>query len=123
MKIISIILLVLFAITATAQDNAPKDQRTAGDELKLASKTFYIGTGLLLAGVLVVVATANLEYADTDTDLTGWYIGAGIAAVGLIFVAVSASHYKKAGVKLNKSEKHALNIKTSRDGVTLAMKF
>ena len=122
MKTITIILLVLFTVTATAQ-KIPKDQRTAGDELKLASKNFYIGFGLVLTGVLVAAATAKLQYAETDTDLTGVYIGTGIAAVGIIFAAVASSHYKKAGVKLNKSEKHALKIKTSRDGVTLAMKF
>ena len=122
MKIISIILLVLFALSATAQ-KIPKDQRTAGDELKLASKNYYIGFGLMLAGVLVAAATASIQYEETNTNLTGIYIGAGIAAVGIIFVAVASSHYKKAGVKLNKSEKHALKIKTSRDGITLAMKF
>ena len=122
MKTISIILLVLFALSATAQ-KIPKDQRTAGDELKLASKNYYIGFGLMLAGVLVAAATANLEYEETDTNLTGVYIGAGIAAVGVIFIAIGSSNIKKAGVKLNKSEKHALKIKTSRVGVTLALKF
>ena len=124
MKIISIILLVLFTVTATAQ-KIPKDQRTAGDELKLASKNYYIGFGLVLAGGLVAVATANLHYDETehDNNLTGVYIGVGIATVGIVFVAIGTANIKKAGVKLNKSEKHALKIKTSRDGVTLAMKF
>ena len=124
MKIITIILLVLFAITATAQ-KIPKDQRTAGDELKLASTNYYIGFGLVLAGGLVAVATGNLHKDDNnfENNLTGVYIGAGIAAVGIVFVALASSHYKKAGVKLNKSEKHALKIRTSRDGVTLALKL
>ena len=124
MKIISIILIVLFALSATAQ-KIPKDQRTAGDEFKLASTKYYIGFGLVLAGGLVAVATADLHKDDNnfDNDLTGVYIGAGIATVGFVFVAVASSHIKKAGVKLNKSENHALKIKTSRDGVTLAMKF
>lgn len=124
MKIISIILIVLFALSATAQ-KIPKDQRTAGDEFKLASTNYYIGFGLVLAGGLVAVATADLHKDDNnfDNDLTGVYIGAGIATVGFVFVAVASSHIKKAGVKLNKAEKHALKIKTSRDGVTLAMKF
>ena len=124
MKTITIILLVLFAITATAQ-KIPKDQRTAGDELKLASKNYYIGFGLMLAGGLVAVATAHLQEDNTeyDTDLTGVYIGAGIATVGFVFIAIASSHIRKAGMKLNNSEKHALKIKTSRDGVTLAMKF
>jgi len=124
MKIISIILIVLFALSATAQ-KIPKDQRTAGDELKLASKNFYIGFGLVLTGGLVAVTTANLHKDDAqfENNLTGVYIGAGIAAVGVIFIAIGSSNIKKAGVKLNKSEKHALKIKTSRDGVTLAMKF
>ena len=122
MKIIIIILLVLIAVTSTAQ-KIPKDQRTAGDEFKLASTNFYIGFGLVLAGGLVAVATADLQEDNTeyDTDLTGVYIGAGIATVGFVFIAVASSHIKKAGVKLNNSEKHALKIKTSRDGVTLAM--
>jgi len=79
----------------------------------------------MIAGGLVAVATADLQEDNTeyDTDLTGVYIGAGIATVGFVFIAVASSHIKKAGVKLNKSEKHALKIKTSRDGVTLAMKF
>jgi hypothetical protein len=124
MKIISIILIVLFALSATAQ-KIPKDQRTAGDELKLASNNYYIGFGLILAGGLVAVATANLHIDDNnfDNNLTGVYIGAGIATAGVIFLAIGTSNIKKAGVKLNKSEKHALKIKTSRDGVTLAMKF
>ena len=122
MKIIAIILLVLIAGTATAQ-KIPKDQRTAGDELKLASKNSYIGFGIMLTGVLVAATTASLEYEESDTNLSGIYIGAGIAAVGIVFVAIGASHYKKAGLKLNKSEKHALRIKTSREGITLAMKF
>ena len=124
MKIISIILIVLFALSATAQ-KIPKDQRTAGDELKLASINYYIGFGLVLAGGLVAVATADLHKDDNnfDNNLTGVYIGAGIATVGFVFIVVASSHIKKAGVKLNKSEKHALKIKTSRDGVTLAMKF
>ena len=42
MKIITIILLVLIAVTSSAQ-KIPKDQRTAEDEIKLASKNFYIG--------------------------------------------------------------------------------
>jgi len=124
MKIISIILIVLFALSATAQ-KIPKDQRTAGDELKLASTNYYIGFGLVLVGGLVAVATADLHKDDNNlhNNLTGVYIGAGIATVGFVFVAVASSHIKKAGVKLNQSEKHALKIKTSRDGVTLAMKF
>ena len=124
MKIISIILIVLFALSATAQ-KIPKDQRTAGDELKLASTNYYIGFGLVLVGGLVAVATADLHKDDNNfhNNLTGVYIGAGIATVGFVFVAVASSHIKKAGVKLNKSEKHALKIKTSRNGVTLAMKF
>ena len=80
MKIISIILIVLFALSATAQ-KIPKDQRTAGDEFKLASTNFYIGFGLVLAGGLVAVATSDLHKDDNnfDNDLTGLYIGAGIA--------------------------------------------
>ena len=124
MKIISIILIVLFALSATAQ-KIPKDQRTSGDEFKLASKNYYIGFGLMLTGGLVAVATANLHKDDNnfDNDLTGIYIGAGIATVGIVFIGVATSHMKKAGVKLNKSEKHTLQIMTSRDGVTLAVKF
>ena len=122
MKTITIILLVLIAVTSTAQ-KIPKDQRTAGDEIKLAYKNYYIGFGLMIAGGLVAVATADLQKKEYDTDLTGVYIGAGIATVGFVFIAIASSHIKKAGVKLNKSEKHALKIKTSRDGVTLAMKF
>ncbi len=124
MKIISILLIVMFALSATAQ-KIPRDQRTAGDEFKLASKNFYIGFGLVLAGGLVAVATADLHEDENNfnNDLTGVYIGAGIATVGFVFIAVASSHIKKAGVKLNKSEKHALKIKTSRDGVTLAVKF
>ncbi len=79
----------------------------------------------MIAGGLVAVATADLHKDDNnfDNNLTGVYIGAGIATVGFVFIVVASSHIKKAGVKLNKSEKHALKIKTSRDGVTLAMKF
>lgn len=125
MKTISIILLVLFAVTATAQDNVPKDQRPAGDDLKVASRNMYIGLGLLLTGGVVAVATVNAHQDEKglENDLTGLYIGTGIAAAGIIFLGVASSSIKKAGVKLNKSEKHALKIKTSRNGVTLAMKF
>ncbi len=124
MKTITIILLVLIAVTSTAQ-KIPKEQRTAGDEFKLASKNYYIGFGLMLAGGLVAVATADLHKDDSNihNDLTGVYIGTGIATVGFVFIAVASSHIKKAGVKLNNSEKYALKIQTSRDGVTLALKF
>jgi len=124
MKIIPILLFVLFAFNATAQ-KIPKDQRTPGDELKLASTNYYIGFGLVLAGGWVAVATADLHKDENnlENDLTGVYIGAGIATVGFVFVAIASSHIKKAGVKLNRSEKHALKIETSRNGITLAMKF
>jgi len=124
MRIIAFILIVLFALSATAQ-KIPKGQRTAGDEFTLAAKNYYIGFGLMLTGGLVAVATADLHKDDDNfhNDLTGIYIGAGIATVGFVFVGVATSHIKKAGVILNKSEKHALQIKPSRDGVTLAVKF
>ena len=124
MRSVVIILFVLIAVTSTAQ-KIPADQRTVGDEIKIASKNYYIGFGIMLAGGLVGAATIHLQVDDAqyDTDLTGVYIGAGIATVGFVFIAIASSHIKKAGVKLNMSEKHALRIQTSRDGVTLAMTF
>ena len=124
MKIFTIILLVLFTLSATAQ-KIPKDQRTAGDEFSLAAKNYYIGFGLMLAGGLTAVATADLHKDDNNfhNDLTGIYIGAGIATVGFVFVGIATSHIKKASVKLNKSEKHALKLETSRDGISFVMKL
>jgi len=124
MKIISILLIVLFALSATAQ-KIPKDQRTSGDELKIASTNYYIGFGLVLAGGWVAVATADLHKDENnlENNLTGIYFGAGIATAGFVFIAIASSHIKKAGVKLTRSEKHALKIETSRDGITLAMTF
>ena len=79
----------------------------------------------MLTGGLVAISTANLHKDDSnfENNLAGVYIGAGVATAGFIFVAIATSHIKKAGVKLNKSGKHALNIKTSQDGLTLALKF
>ena len=124
MKSIAIILFVLIAVTSTAQ-KIPADQRTVGDEIKIASKNYYIGFGIMLAGALVVAATAHLQVDNEqyDTGLTGVYIGAGIATAGFVFIAIASSHIRKAGIKLNMSENHALTITTSRDGVTLAMTF
>ncbi|MEE4256178.1 MAG: hypothetical protein V2I47_03995 [Bacteroidales bacterium] len=124
MRSIVIILFVLIAATSTAQ-KIPSDQRTVGDEIKIASTNYYIGFGIMLAGGLVIAATSHLQVdnAQYDTDPTGIYIGAGIATAGFVFIAIATSHIKKAGVKLNMSEKHALKIETSRDGVTLAMTF
>ena len=71
--------------------------RSAGDELQLFSKNYYIGSAISLGGGILMVAGAGKPDVGMVTA------GGVICVIGFIETLSSVGHVKRAGLLLNKN--------------------
>jgi hypothetical protein len=126
MKKLLTILILMAAMVANAQQTDNTDKTTPGDELIIASKTYYAGIIVMSAGVTgILVGQFGYNVDDNDTpEIIAWkedtkrtftIVGSGVAAVGVIIQITAFSHIGKAGRKLNAI--------SGKDGIGISMKF
>ena len=129
MKTIYLIALCLMATLTFAQGNSTADdenKNSAGDELILASKTYYAGIITSFVGVSAAIIGQQAYKDDSndteeqlqwkaDTRRTFAIVGYGLAGIGVVVQITAFSHIGKAGRKLNATVGSA--------GIGLAYKF
>ncbi len=95
-----LVLLVLLPMLCSAQikDTIPKHNRTPGDELRLATKRFYLGTLLSLGGGIAIVGSQR--GTDTSAKVYG-ALGGVLIIAGLVLTVNSWEHINKAGILMN----------------------
>jgi hypothetical protein len=120
MKHLFIIMIVLAALTASAQDSIGNIKGiTAGAQLSKASSILVAGAALTGLGVITAVAVPYY-FADDDPDLadkvkTTHFVGCGLVLLGTIFEFASIPHFKLAGKKID--------AKLTANGIGVSMKF
>lgn len=95
-----LVLLVLLPLFCNAQikDTIPKNNRTPGDELRVASKRWYLGSLLVVGSGIAIVGSQR--GSDTSAKVYGAF-GGVIGIIGVILTINSFSHINKAGILMN----------------------
>lgn len=104
------------------QDINSEALKEAGTHLRKYTREYYLGTGLMAGGYILVFSAAMSSMGGTE-NIGLATVGALTTSAGLLLQILSHRHIGKAGQILERSAQNSLHIQPSSSGIGLGLAY